>query len=210
MPARHRKTALRPCAPHRGGQWQRVASSSRIEQGRIARLSPTYGGGGCGVILLFALARRGFGVRGLLLKCLGPVLASAPAAHNRMALPQTAERGRCRRLPICDAEFVGHRLISSRISSLVHGRIMASLVVHSGPSVLKDRLRRLRADAALNPAERPARRQYPTVLPKFRNPDEPHQTWSGRGKRPLWITELLDAGRSIQDFQISEATSSPS
>jgi DNA-binding protein H-NS len=75
---------------------------------------------------------------------------------------------------------------------------------------LEDRLRRLGADAAPNLPEQPARRRYPAVLPKFRNPAEPHQTWSGRGKRPHWVTEVLDAGRSIQDFQISETTPSPS
>ena len=77
-------------------------------------------------------------------------------------------------------------------------------------SKLEDRLRQLGADAAPNLPDRPARRGYPAVLPKFRNPAEPHQTWSGRGKRPHWVTELLNAGRSIQDFQISEATPSPS
>ena len=75
---------------------------------------------------------------------------------------------------------------------------------------LEDRLRRLRPDVAPNLVKKPSRRRYPPVLPKFRNPAEPHQTWSGRGKRPHWVTELLDAGRSIQDFQINEATPSPS
>jgi len=75
---------------------------------------------------------------------------------------------------------------------------------------LEDRLRLLHRDAARNLPERPARRRYPAVLPKFRNPAEPHQTWSGRGKRPHWVTELLDAGRSIQDFQINNTTPSPS
>jgi DNA-binding protein H-NS len=28
------------------------------------------------------------------------------------------------------------------------------------------------------------RRPYPKVCPKFRNPEPPHQTWSGRGKLP--------------------------
>lgn len=29
------------------------------------------------------------------------------------------------------------------------------------------------------------------VSPKFRNPDNASQTWSGRGKRPLWFVEAL-------------------
>ena len=29
------------------------------------------------------------------------------------------------------------------------------------------------------------------VAPKYRNPDNDSQTWSGRGKRPLWFVEAL-------------------
>jgi DNA-binding protein H-NS len=39
-----------------------------------------------------------------------------------------------------------------------------------------------------------ARRPYPPVVPKFANPDEPRQVWSGRGKRPRWVTEKLASG----------------
>ena len=74
-------------------------------------------------------------------------------------------------------------------------------------SKIEDRLRRLGAGVA--PLQEPTHRPYPPVLPKFRNPAEPHQTWSGRGKRPHWVTELLDAGRSIQDFQINDTRPSP-
>jgi DNA-binding protein H-NS len=30
-----------------------------------------------------------------------------------------------------------------------------------------------------------------SVAPKYRNPDNAAQTWSGRGKRPLWFNEAL-------------------
>ena len=86
------------------------------------------------------------------------------------------------------------------VSSILASRLEAE------KSTLEDRLRRLGVDAAQNLPERPARRPYPPVRPKFRNPAEPHQTWSGRGKRPHWVTELLDAGKSIQDFQINKTT----
>ncbi len=45
----------------------------------------------------------------------------------------------------------------------------------------------------LHPAktDRPnAHRPYPPVVPKFANPDDPSQVWSGRGKRPQWVKEL--------------------
>ncbi len=39
------------------------------------------------------------------------------------------------------------------------------------------------------------RRPYPKVYPKFRNPKPPHETWSGRGKQPRWLSEWLAAGK---------------
>jgi DNA-binding protein H-NS len=33
------------------------------------------------------------------------------------------------------------------------------------------------------------------VAPKFRHPDDPNLTWSGRGKTPLWVKALMAAGQ---------------
>ena len=33
-----------------------------------------------------------------------------------------------------------------------------------------------------------------TVAPKYRNPANPEQTWTGRGKSPTWVAELKAAG----------------
>jgi DNA-binding protein H-NS len=49
------------------------------------------------------------------------------------------------------------------------------------------------------------RRKYPRVLPKYQNPDEPSETWSGRGKRPRWLTAALKTGHTIEDFIIRKA-----
>jgi len=41
------------------------------------------------------------------------------------------------------------------------------------------------------------------VAPKYRNPDQPSQTWSGRGKHPKWMTDAMAAsGRKPDDFLI--------
>lgn len=39
---------------------------------------------------------------------------------------------------------------------------------------------------------------------KFRNPNNPKQTWSGRGQRPRWLREALDQGASLHDFSIAD------
>ena len=46
------------------------------------------------------------------------------------------------------------------------------------------------------------RRPYPTVVPKFQNPDRPSETWAGRGKTPRWLTAKLKSGKRIDDFRI--------
>ena len=48
-----------------------------------------------------------------------------------------------------------------------------------------------------------ARRPYPTVHPKYRNPDRPSETWSGRGKQPRWVAAHLGSGKKVDDLLIS-------
>ena len=50
-----------------------------------------------------------------------------------------------------------------------------------------------------------ARRPYPQALPKYRNPAEPSETWSGRGKRPRWLTAQLRSGKRLDGYLISAA-----
>lgn len=60
--------------------------------------------------------------------------------------------------------------------------------------------------AALNVGERRVgRRKYPPVLPKFQNPNDPSETWAGRGKQPRWLVSQLKAGKKINDFLIDRA-----
>lgn len=55
---------------------------------------------------------------------------------------------------------------------------------------------------ALSKADRP-RRKYPKVLPKYRNPSAPTDTWSGRGKQPRWLVAALRSGFKLDDFLIA-------
>jgi DNA-binding protein H-NS len=40
------------------------------------------------------------------------------------------------------------------------------------------------------------------VAPKYRNPENPSETWTGRGLRPRWLAAALKTGKKITDFQI--------
>ena len=40
------------------------------------------------------------------------------------------------------------------------------------------------------------------AAPKYANPDNPSQTWTGRGRKPAWVKTALEAGKSIDDLTI--------
>lgn len=44
-----------------------------------------------------------------------------------------------------------------------------------------------------------------TVAPKYRNPTEPAQTWSGRGRQPVWVQAHIAGGGSLEDLAILPA-----
>jgi DNA-binding protein H-NS len=48
------------------------------------------------------------------------------------------------------------------------------------------------------------------VPPKYRNPENPTETWAGRGLKPRWLTAATKAGQKVEDFSIAAATSNGS
>ena len=93
------------------------------------------------------------------------------------------------------------------------GRLL-SVRLTSEKRELEKRLARLRRDNEIPQAEATLveratsreRRRYPRVLPKYQNPDEPSETWSGRGKQPRWLTRALKSGHRIEEFVISNVS----
>lgn len=39
--------------------------------------------------------------------------------------------------------------------------------------------------------------------PKFRDPKNPENTWSGMGRKPDWLKAALDAGSSLDELRIA-------
>lgn len=37
---------------------------------------------------------------------------------------------------------------------------------------------------------------------KYRNPDNPNETWTGRGRKPNWLVARLGKGAKLADFEI--------
>lgn len=47
-------------------------------------------------------------------------------------------------------------------------------------------------------------RKLGKVAPKYRNPGNPSETWSGRGKHPRWMAALVKKGKKPEDFLIKK------
>jgi DNA-binding protein H-NS len=82
----------------------------------------------------------------------------------------------------------------------VVARLATSLLAEK--RLLEDRLKQLKGVQAERTKSSTGRRPYPTVVPKFRNPDRPSETWAGRGKTPRWLAAKLKSGKRIDDFRI--------
>ena len=41
-----------------------------------------------------------------------------------------------------------------------------------------------------------------SLPPKYRHPDDPSLTWTGRGRKPRWLVEEEEKGKSQDDFLI--------
>ena len=51
-------------------------------------------------------------------------------------------------------------------------------------------------------AEKPKPDRAPVPV-KYRNPDNQNETWTGRGKRPNWLRDAIEAGGyALEDFAV--------
>ena len=64
-----------------------------------------------------------------------------------------------------------------------------------------------RATSAAAPAARKSAtkgRKLGKVAPKYRNPANKNETWTGRGKQPLWLAAYTKKGRKLEEFLIQK------
>lgn len=51
-------------------------------------------------------------------------------------------------------------------------------------------------------SSRPQAAKGRTVAAKYVNPDNRAETWTGRGRKPRWLTAKLDKGAKLEDFAV--------
>lgn len=49
---------------------------------------------------------------------------------------------------------------------------------------------------------KPSKMAGTKVAPKYRNPANEAETWSGRGKQPRWLQAYTSQGRALEEFRI--------
>ena len=88
----------------------------------------------------------------------------------------------------------------------LHERVTSTLVrrIAQEKTKLEERLRRLEnSEGAGVISSNETRRPYPKVLPKYQNPRNPAERWSGRGKQPHWVRAQLKAGKKLEHLLIA-------
>jgi len=60
----------------------------------------------------------------------------------------------------------------------------------------------LTLDDVLGDKKKFTKREYPALAPKYINPDNPEQSWNGRGPRPKWIKTLIEGGKSLDELTL--------
>jgi len=63
------------------------------------------------------------------------------------------------------------------------------------------RIQALAADAGI-PLDALVQGDAAPGTPRYRDPADSGQTWTGRGRQPRWIAEALASGRSLDEFKI--------
>lgn len=89
--------------------------------------------------------------------------------------------------------------LRERINKTIASRI------HSERRDLEMRLQRLRRFDPTETVAKRGPRMGSKVAPKYRNPENRLETWTGRGRQPRWLAAALKTGRKLTDFAIAEA-----
>jgi DNA-binding protein H-NS len=108
----------------------------------------------------------------------------------QITLESNVKSGNLRSMPV-DELWNLHEMVETELSR----KMLAER------AVLEKRLRQLSGDLGAGGSKH-AKRHYPKVLPKYRNPKNRRETWAGRGKQPRWLTAHLRNGKQLEDFRI--------
>ena len=92
------------------------------------------------------------------------------------------------------------KTLSVQIDQAIAGR------QESEKAALRQQLETIAGDAGYDLADlvgsKRGGRKGSVVAVKFCNPQDPLQTWTGRGRQPRWLVEKLAQGKKLESFKI--------
>jgi DNA-binding protein H-NS len=92
------------------------------------------------------------------------------------------------------------RFLSARRSVALVRRKVIALAAQCGYTIKE--LYGEQPAAEITDKKRASRRKTSKVAAKYRDPENPRNTWSGRGSMPRWLAKKTKYGRSATDFLI--------
>jgi DNA-binding protein H-NS len=81
-------------------------------------------------------------------------------------------------------------------------KLREEVIVRLGSKLVAEKAKLEERLHQLRPQDHRMRRPYPKVFPKYQNPKNPTETWSGRGRHPRWLSPQLGSGKKLDDFRI--------
>ncbi|MGO4260235.1 H-NS histone family protein [Lysobacter sp. TAB13] len=94
--------------------------------------------------------------------------------------------------------------VRKRISQVLktEGYTLEELFGGAAPAAARSTGKATKAAAKPAAAARKARKPLGKVAPKYRNPANTGETWTGRGKQPRWLAAYTAQGKKLEDFLI--------
>lgn len=89
------------------------------------------------------------------------------------------------------------------IAELFGGKAAAKKAAPAKKTTKKAAKKATRKAAKTAKAAKP-RKPGKKVAPKYRNPANPKELWSGRGKQPRWLAEQVKKGKKVEEFLIKK------
>ena len=67
---------------------------------------------------------------------------------------------------------------------------------------IQDLAKQAGLEVTMKPAGKRPRRRAANGAPKYRNPSNAQETWTGRGRKPKWVQQALSNGKSLDDLAV--------
>lgn len=84
-------------------------------------------------------------------------------------------------------------------------RIDAELERRKSAERIKNKLLKMAQQAGVKITIEEGDGQFLGELVRYKNPANALETWTGRGRKPNWLTQALASGKKLEDYEVNES-----